>query len=78
LVKEVQVEASSDCQGTVRLGVHASSGQKVAVKIINKSDASHTRSKKLGKWEKEMNIMKLIRHPNVLKLIEVYEKDSQL
>jgi serine/threonine protein kinase len=72
------MKASSDCQGTVRLGVHTSSGQQVAVKIINKSDVSCAGSKSFSKWEKEMNIMKLIRHPNVLKLLEVFDKDSQL
>lgn len=62
----------------MRLGIHTLSGQKVAVKIISKSNCPDGRSKKYAKWEKEMNIMKLIKHPNVLKLLKVFEKDSQL
>eukprot|EP00794_Sanderia_malayensis_P018070 gene18070-19879_t len=61
--------------GVVRLGVHSITKKKVAVKIIDRTKlAAHI----LAKVEREIAIMKLINHPNVLGLYDVYENKRNL
>lgn len=52
------------------MGIHCVTGAKVAVKIINRERLSDT---VLRKVEREIAIMKLIEHPHVLALHDVYE-----
>ncbi|KAF3853521.1 hypothetical protein F7725_014209 [Dissostichus mawsoni] len=54
--------------GLVKLGVHCITGQKVAVKIVNREKLSES---VLMKVEREIAILKLIEHPHVLKLHDV-------
>ncbi|XP_038052983.1 serine/threonine-protein kinase BRSK2-like [Patiria miniata] len=61
--------------GLVKLGVHCVTGKKVAVKIINKEKLSES---VLMKVEREIAIMKLIEHPHVLGLYDVYENRKYL
>uniref|UniRef100_A0A8C4QSH1 non-specific serine/threonine protein kinase n=1 Tax=Eptatretus burgeri TaxID=7764 RepID=A0A8C4QSH1_EPTBU len=61
--------------GLVRLGVHCVTGRKVAVKIINRGALSPA---VLTKVEREIAILKLIEHPHVLKLYDVYENKRHL
>lgn len=61
--------------GLVKLGVHCVTGQKVAIKIINRSKLSES---VLQKVEREIAIMKLIEHPHVLGLFDVYENKKFL
>ncbi|XP_031778102.1 serine/threonine-protein kinase BRSK2 isoform X2 [Nasonia vitripennis] len=61
--------------GLVKLGVHCVSGKKVAVKIINREKLSES---VLIKVEREIAIMKLIDHPHVLGLSDVYENKKYL
>lgn len=61
--------------GLVKLGVHCITGQKVAIKIINRSKLSES---VLQKVEREIAIMKLIEHPHVLGLYDVYENKKFL
>lgn len=61
--------------GLVKLGVHCVTGQKVAIKIINRSKLSES---VLQKVEREIAIMKLIEHPHVLGLYDVYENKKFL
>ncbi|XP_015430349.1 PREDICTED: serine/threonine-protein kinase BRSK2 [Dufourea novaeangliae] len=56
--------------GLVKLGVHCVLGKKVAIKIINREKLSES---VLMKVEREIAIMKLIDHPHVLGLSDVYE-----
>ncbi|GBN93628.1 Serine/threonine-protein kinase BRSK1, partial [Araneus ventricosus] len=56
--------------GLVKLGVHCITGRKVAIKIINREKLSES---VLQKVEREIAIMKLIEHPHVLGLYDVYE-----
>ncbi|XP_064150324.1 serine/threonine-protein kinase BRSK1 isoform X2 [Loxodonta africana] len=56
--------------GLVKLGVHCITGQKVAIKIVNREKLSES---VLMKVEREIAILKLIEHPHVLKLHDVYE-----
>ncbi|GAU95098.1 hypothetical protein RvY_06775 [Ramazzottius varieornatus] len=61
--------------GLVKLGVHCVTSKKVAIKIINKEKLSES---VLTKVEREIAIMKLIEHPHVLALYEVYENRKYL
>ncbi|EPZ31872.1 Protein kinase, catalytic domain-containing protein [Rozella allomycis CSF55] len=63
--------------GRVKLGTHMDNGKKVAIKILNKAlfAANEEQSRKL---EREITIMKLIQHPNVMSLHDVYETKDEL
>ncbi|XP_054935214.1 serine/threonine-protein kinase BRSK1 [Physeter macrocephalus] len=64
-----------DTPGLVKLGVHCITGQKVAIKIVNREKLSES---VLMKVEREIAILKLIEHPHVLKLHDVYENKKYL
>ncbi|XP_014870333.1 serine/threonine-protein kinase BRSK2-like isoform X2 [Poecilia latipinna] len=59
----------------VKLGLHCVTGQKVAIKIVNREKLSES---VLMKVEREIAILKLIEHPHVLKLHDVYENKKYL
>ncbi|KAL1502557.1 hypothetical protein ABEB36_007682 [Hypothenemus hampei] len=61
--------------GLVKLGVQCVTGKKVAIKIINREKLSEN---VLMKVEREIAIMKLIDHPHVLGLTDVYENKKYL
>nr|XP_025036385.1 serine/threonine-protein kinase BRSK2-like isoform X1 [Pelodiscus sinensis] len=64
-----------NCTGLVKLGVHCVTCQKVAIKIVNREKLSES---VLMKVEREIAILKLIEHPHVLKLHDVYENKKYL
>ncbi|KAI9219696.1 kinase-like domain-containing protein, partial [Blastocladiella britannica] len=73
--------------GRVKLGVHYRTQQKVAVKIIPKPSVSTGSNGNGGgnaaatlarKLEREIVIMKLVQHPSVMQLYDVYETDDEL
>ena len=57
------------------MGVHCITGRRVAIKIVNKEKLSES---VLQKVEREIAIMKLIEHPHVLHLYDVYENKKYL
>uniref|UniRef100_A0A6Q2YLV2 Protein kinase domain-containing protein n=1 Tax=Esox lucius TaxID=8010 RepID=A0A6Q2YLV2_ESOLU len=57
------------------LGIHCVTCQKVAIKIVNREKLSES---VLMKVEREIAILKLIEHPHVLKLHDVYENKKYL
>ncbi|XP_020894639.1 serine/threonine-protein kinase BRSK2 isoform X2 [Exaiptasia diaphana] len=61
--------------GVVKLGIHCQNKKKVAVKIIDRTKLSE---QVLLKVEREIAIMKLIEHPHVLGLYDVYENKKHL
>lgn len=61
--------------GLVKLGVHYKTNKKVAIKIVNREKLNES---VLMKVEREITIMKLIEHPNVLRLYDVYENKRYL
>ncbi|XP_066928066.1 serine/threonine-protein kinase BRSK2-like [Clytia hemisphaerica] len=61
--------------GVVRLGIHSQTKKKVAVKIVDKNKIQPN---VLAKVEREITIMKLIEHHNVLQLYDVYESRKNL
>eukprot|EP00842_Homolaphlyctis_polyrhiza_P004792 jgi/Hompol1/5313/HPOL_004326-RA len=68
--------------GRVKLGVHIETSQRVAIKIISKEnldpDSDLKKSDLNRKLEREITIMKLIQHPNVMQLYDVYETGKEL
>lgn len=61
--------------GKVRIGTHTITGEKVAIKILEKD-----RIKDKGDVERvtrEINILKKVRHPNVIQLYEVRDSKSR-
>ncbi|EFA83217.1 putative protein serine/threonine kinase [Heterostelium album PN500] len=63
--------------GKVKLGFHKDTGFKVGIKIINK-DLLNNKPSMRRKIEREVVLMKLIDHPNALKMYEVYETSNYL
>ncbi|KAJ3122344.1 hypothetical protein HK098_002932 [Nowakowskiella sp. JEL0407] len=74
--------------GRVKLGIHAETGLKVAIKIIPKESLSKDAAQKTNsekpkytinkKLEREITIMKLIQHPHLMQLYDVYETEKEL
>ncbi|KAJ3019023.1 hypothetical protein HKX48_002458 [Thoreauomyces humboldtii] len=78
--------------GRVKLGTHIETNHKVGIKIIPKealpkdsppssnppSTPTSSASGMNKKLEREITIMKLIQHPNILQLHDVYETDKEL
>jgi serine/threonine protein kinase len=61
--------------GLVKLGIHKESGREVAVKIINKKlvgpvDVQQVKS--------EIDILKIAKHPNIIKLYDVFENEKYI
>lgn len=65
------------CTGTVRLGTHKHTKFQVAFKIIDKVHLQ-TDPKLWQKVKREIVILKLIEHKNVLKLYDVLETENRL
>ncbi|XP_017327453.1 serine/threonine-protein kinase MARK2 isoform X6 [Ictalurus punctatus] len=59
----------------VKLAKHIPTGKEVAVKIIDKTQLN---SSSLQKLFREVRIMKLLNHPNIVKLFEVIETEKTL
>ncbi|KAK5670896.1 hypothetical protein QVD99_002667 [Batrachochytrium dendrobatidis] len=57
----------------VKLATHRLTNCEVAIKVIDKTQLDE---KKLGKLYREVRIMKLLHHPNIVKLYEVIETKS--
>ena len=80
--------------GRVRVAKHAVTGQKAAVKIVSKKAAEMLRTESLAVMDKlaaqsgqrlipfgierEVVIMKLIEHPNIISLYDVWENRGEL
>lgn len=60
--------------GTVRLGIHNYTKEKVAVKVLEKSQIKDESDKE--RIAREINILKLIMHPNINQLYEIYEDEE--
>ncbi|CAO3585663.1 unnamed protein product [Absidia cylindrospora] len=63
--------------GRVKLGIHRHTGEQVAIKIISKAHlAANPAIEKAVR--REIAIMKLIRHPNVMALVDVIDDPTHL
>ena len=61
--------------GQVKLGIHKESGKQVAIKIINKK---HLEVTDLEQIKSEIDILKIAKHPNIIKLYDVYENEKYI
>ncbi|BFZ58611.1 serine/threonine-protein kinase gin4 [Savitreella phatthalungensis] len=64
--------------GRVRLAKHAVTGKLAAVKIVPKTTTPQTAAGLPYGIEREVVIMKLIEHPNVMRLYDVWENKGEL
>jgi len=62
--------------GKVKLGIYKKTKEKVAIKIIKKSSLENVKDIELVK--SEIDIMKLCRHPNVVKLLDHFENSEYI
>jgi serine/threonine-protein kinase SIK3 len=59
----------------VRLGVHKLTRTKVAVKIVDKADLDEENQKKIFR---EIDIMRRLNHPNIIRLYQVMETEAMI
>jgi 5'-AMP-activated protein kinase, catalytic alpha subunit len=57
--------------GKVRLGTHMPTGEQVAVKILEKDKIKD--EQEATRIMREINILKIVRHPNIVQLYEIIE-----
>lgn len=62
--------------GKVKLGTHVLTGEKVAVKIFNKSKIKDELD--LIRINQEIDILKYLRHPNLIQLFETVENSTNI
>jgi len=72
---EVGKELGRGGFSVVKEGVDRATGERVAIKFIEKKFVDQEELKLLGR---EIDIMKKVQHRNVLRLIEIYETDNHL
>ena len=61
--------------GQVKLGIHKESGKQVAIKIINKN---YLEGMDLEQIKSEIDILKIAKHPNIIKLYDVFENEKYI
>jgi len=62
--------------GVVRLAINKQTGEKVAIKILEKSKLTNYNDK--NRLDREINILNKIHHPNIVKLFCTIETDRQI
>ena len=62
--------------GKVKMGTHTLTGEKVAIKILEKERITDVSD--VERVAREIHILKLIRHPNIIQLYEIIETPKQL
>jgi serine/threonine protein kinase len=69
-IYEVREKLGNGKFGLVKLGIHKTTGRKVAIKIMTKKDMDN---KDLELVKTEIDILKICQHPNIIKLYDVFE-----
>lgn len=62
--------------GKVKLAQHLVTGQKVALKIINRKTLA--KSDMQGRVEREISYLRLLRHPHIIKLYDVIKSNNEI
>ena len=62
--------------GKVKLATHIPTGEKVAIKILEKDRIVDVAD--VERVSREIHILKLIRHPNIIQLFEIIETPKHL
>ena len=60
--------------GKVKLAIHKPTNEEVAIKILEKSKIK--KQKELERIEKEIKYMKMLNHPNIVKIYEIIEDNN--
>jgi serine/threonine protein kinase len=69
--------------GQVKLGVHHELGEEVAVKLIKRSaikdkERAEGGEKGWGKVKREVEVLKVVKHPNIVSLYDVIETEKYI
>ena len=62
--------------GKVKLGIHTLTGEKVAIKILEKDLITDVSD--VERVSREIHILKVIRHPHIIQLYEIIETPKKL
>ncbi|KAM9916499.1 hypothetical protein OXX59_009928, partial [Metschnikowia pulcherrima] len=62
--------------GKVKLAEHLTTGQRVALKIINRKTLA--KSDMQGRVEREISYLRLLRHPHIIKLYDVIKSKDEI
>ncbi|KAF8335863.1 uncharacterized protein EI90DRAFT_267538 [Cantharellus anzutake] len=62
--------------GKVKLGLHCDWGEEVAVKLIRRGSVDN--ALRMSKVDREIDVLKVIRHPNIVHLYDVIETDKYI
>ncbi|KAH8552933.1 kinase-like domain-containing protein [Umbelopsis sp. PMI_123] len=62
--------------GKVKLGMHIETQQEVAIKLIRKESVDN--STRLSKVEREISVLRIVRHPYIVKLYDVLETEKYI
>lgn len=62
--------------GKVHLGTHLPTGEKVAVKILEK--AKIVQASDMERVNREIKVLKQLKHPNIISLYEIIETDQEI
>ncbi|CAE6475131.1 unnamed protein product [Rhizoctonia solani] len=62
--------------GKVKLGLHATWGEEVAVKLIRRGNVEN--ALRMSKVEREIEVLRKINHPNIVRLYDVIETDKYI
>ncbi|KAG5643181.1 hypothetical protein DXG03_001385 [Asterophora parasitica] len=62
--------------GKVKLGLHSQWGEEVAVKLIRRGNVDT--SVRMSKVEREIEVLKSLKHPNIVRLYDVIETDKYI
>ena len=62
--------------GKVKQGTHSLTGEKVAIKILDKDKIVDVSD--VERVAREIHILKIVRHPNIVQLYEIIETNKQL
>ncbi|KAJ3508425.1 hypothetical protein NLJ89_g5765 [Agrocybe chaxingu] len=62
--------------GKVKLGLHSQWGEEVAVKLIRRGNVDGT--VRMSKVEREIEVLKTLKHPNIVRLYDVIETDKYI
>jgi len=75
-VYDLKQELGKGAFSVVHLAVDKKTGDRVAVKIIDKTQANAEADEK--RLKNEVAILKKVRHPSIIALIDIYETDANL
>ncbi|KAG2005798.1 CAMK/CAMK1 protein kinase [Coprinopsis cinerea AmutBmut pab1-1] len=62
--------------GKVKLGLHCQWGEEVAVKLIRRGNVDS--SVRMSKVEREIEVLRTLKHPNIVRLYDVIETDKYI